>query len=321
MSFVPLQREKYTMNTINMEERKTMNRREALKRMGALVTGAAFTATGLSSFTVSKSDKSDEGKKRLVFYFTATGNSLYVARELAGEKGEQLSIPQVLKGDNLTFEADEIGLVFPDYAASAPLIVRDFISKAKLKASYIFSVITFGNFAANVAEWWNDYCKKQGVTLNYANTLLMVDNYLPVFDMNDQVKIDKHIPENLATIKSDLNEHRQFISHLERMNDQMQGWLDRLQAEHFPMEAERLLKLDAAKCIGCETCAAVCPHGNFKLIDNTITFSGSCEYCLACVHICPQKALTLARGERNSNARYRNEHVSVRDIKKSNNQQ
>lgn len=44
----------------------------------------------------------------------------------------------------------------------------------------------------------------------------------------------------------------------------------------------------------------------------------SCEYCLACVHSCPQKALTLARGERNPKARFRNENVSLADIKKAN---
>ena len=47
---------------------------------------------------------------------------------------------------------------------------------------------------------------------------------------------------------------------------------------------------------------------------------GRLEYCLACVHNCPQKALTLHR-ERNPQARYRNENVSLGDIKRANNQQ
>ena len=38
----------------------------------------------------------------------------------------------------------------------------------------------------------------------------MVDNWLPNFDMNDQMKIDKHIPENLAKIKSDLMDRRRW---------------------------------------------------------------------------------------------------------------
>lgn len=298
-----------------MNTDKNIGRRTALKVMGAFAANASMSALGFASYAAENSPKKDGTPRRIVFYFTATGNSLYVARTLSPEP---VSIPQALKGGKLDFEADEIGFVFPDFAASAPLIVREFVEKARLKAPYIFSVITYGNYAANVADWWNDFCKQRNVTNNYINTLLMVDNYLPVFDMNEQIKIDKKIPENLSAIVSDIDGRREYISHTEA-DERMLGWLKRLQDKHFPMEAERLLKLDEAACIGCGICSTVCPHGNFKVADKA-SFSGSCEYCLACVHSCPQKALTLARGERNPKARFRNEYVSLADIKKANNQ-
>ncbi|MBQ9666069.1 MAG: EFR1 family ferrodoxin [Bacteroidaceae bacterium] len=300
-----------------------MSRRDALKTMGAFVATAAMATTGLSSFTQLNKKGGHLAAarpKRLVFYFTATGNSLYVARQLSAESVEPLSIPQVLKGQQMEFEAEEIGIVYPDFAAAAPLMVREFVEKVKLKTPYLFSVITFGNFAANVADWWNDFCLAKGVKHQYINTLLMVDNYLPVFDMNEQVKIDKHIPENLAVIVADVNGRKEFISHVDS-DDRMKGWLTNLQNAHFPMEAERLLKLNEEACIACGTCSQVCPHGNFTMTDTAAQFKGGCEYCLACVHACPQKALTLARGERNPQARYRNENISLGDIKRANNQQ
>lgn len=300
-----------------MNSEKDMSRRDALKTMGAMIATAALSTSGLSACANPKKKVAD--KKRLVFYFTATGNSLYVARELAGNGGEVLSIPQLMDQAQWEFEADEIGFVFPDFAAVAPLMVREFVSKSRFKASYLFSVITYGNFAANVAEWWDGFCKTHGLTNHYVNTLLMVDNYLPVFDMNEQIKIDKKIPENLATIVADVSNRRQYVARFDRMDERMQGFLTRLQNEHFPMEAERLLKLDADACIACNTCDAVCPHGNFRLTDTVVAFSGACEYCLACVHACPQKALTLVRGERNPKARFRNENVSLADIKRANN--
>ena len=290
-----------------------ISRRTALKMMGAFIASASISSTGLATLTACTSKSN--APKRLVFYFTATGNSLYIARALSPEP---ISIPQAIKKGELDFEADEIGIVFPDYAASAPLMVRDFIEKASLKASYIFSIITFGNYAANVADWWNNFCKQKNVTNNYINTLLMVDNYLPVFDMSEQMKIDKKIPENLSAIKADIDNRRQFISHAD-VDEQMRDLINHLQVEHFPMEAERLLSLNASACVGCGICSTVCPHGNFRITDK-VSFSGSCEYCLACVHSCPQKALTLARGERNPQSRFRNENVSLADIRRANSQ-
>lgn len=46
----------------------------------------------------------------MVFFFTGTGNSLYVAKQL---EEEQISIPQVMRGSGLSFSADRIGIVCP----------------------------------------------------------------------------------------------------------------------------------------------------------------------------------------------------------------
>ena len=261
-------------------------------------------------------------KKRLVFYFTATGNSLFVAKQLSDAP---LSIPQELKKTDLVYEADEIGFVFPDYAAAAPVIVQEFVAKGTFKAPYIFSVITFGNASVNVAEWWDEYAKGKGIVNNYIQPILMVDNYLPVFDMNQQMAIDKHVDENLARILEDIGAHKNVIAPSE-MGMFSKDILKQMQDQHFSMTAERLLELKPDRCVECMTCEKVCPHKNFRLGNNGLEFSGKCEYCLACVHACPQKALTLKSnwpgmpGERNPEARYRHPDISLNEIIRSNRQ-
>ena len=90
-----------------MDTNKHMSRRDALKTMGTMVATAALATTGLSSFA-SPAKNDDKSKKRLVFYFTATGNSLYVARAFSDDP---ISIPQALKEGKLEYDADEIGIV------------------------------------------------------------------------------------------------------------------------------------------------------------------------------------------------------------------
>ena len=302
-----------------------MDRREALKTMGMAIAAAAMASVAPNTYAAILKDRAKD-KKRLVFYFTATGNSLFVARQFSDSP---LSIPQELKKGKQSYEADEIDFVFPDYASSAPLIVREFLEKKTFKAPYLFAIATFGNASAMVAEWWNDFAKEKGVSFNYVNTILMVDNYLPVFDMNEQIKIDKHVDESLAKLLEDVGAHRNYVQPMQQpegmppMNKEM---LKGMQDHHFNMTADRLLELKADRCIQCMTCQKVCPHKNFTLSDDAVSFTGKCEFCLACIHNCPQKALTLksqwpgAPGERNPEARYRNPNVSLNDIIKSNRQ-
>ena len=65
----------------------------------------------------------------MIFYFTGTGNSLYIAKEL---DEEIISIPQVIKQERLEFAADSIGIVCPVYGHEMPGMVKEFINKASL---------------------------------------------------------------------------------------------------------------------------------------------------------------------------------------------
>ena len=101
-------------------------------------------------------------KKRIILYFTGTGNCHYVARELADEHTELLSIPQLVKQDRYTFEADEIGIVYPVYGHMPPNMVREFIKKVHLEAGYKFAILTYGNRKCSSVEIWDDVSRKAG---------------------------------------------------------------------------------------------------------------------------------------------------------------
>ena len=65
-----------------------------------------------------------------IYYFTGTGKSLSVARDIAENvKGTLISIPSVMDRQSIKPEADSIGIVFPCYLAQLygiPLIVGKF---------------------------------------------------------------------------------------------------------------------------------------------------------------------------------------------------
>lgn len=309
-------------------EEKVLTRRTALKIMGSAALATVMATMGASALTSCIEGR----KKRVVLYFTGTGNCLYVARQLAGKEGEILSIPQLMRKKQFEIEADEIGLVYPIYGHMPPYMVREFIKKAQLKAEYKFAVLTYGMRKCNAVEIWDGISRKAGNAFDYIGTIVMVDNWLPNFDMNEQMKIDKHIPENLAKITSDLSNRRRWhepVTQEER--EQHEGFmsLSGLDPEvGFLMKADRSFRV-TDDCIHCGICTYVCPRGNYQLTGQGVKMQGDCEFCFACIQNCPQRAIQFKKNEdgtwpdgseKNPNARYRNENVSLMELKLANNQ-
>ena len=191
----------------------------------------------------------------MVFYFTATGNSLYAARQL---DANVMSIPQVMRRSCLRRFADEaIGVVYPIFGHRPPELVQRFLREVELDTPYLYIVPTYGRRPGTAVEIVRDICRSAGKSPAYIRTLLMADNYLPAFDMDEERGIDKHVDEQLVGIKADVAARRRFT---EPYTDSER----KAHAEFLRYEASlpegRLPGLVYATdgCIGCRGCARVC---------------------------------------------------------------
>ena len=111
----------------------------------------------------------------MIFYFTATGNSLYGARQL---DDEVRSIPRELararSGEQLSYEAPVIGIVSPVFYHELPAPVRDFIRNASFACDYFFIVGTYGCRHGGFAELTRRFLEECGKRADYINTIIMV---------------------------------------------------------------------------------------------------------------------------------------------------
>lgn len=253
----------------------------------------------------------------MLFYFTGTGNSLYVAKRL---EREPASIPQIMKKEELKFTADTIGIVAPVYGHEMPAMVKDFIRKASFHTDYFYVILTYGNRHGGASELADGFCRECGIVPRYINVLLMADNWLPAFDMEEQKAADKGTEGHLAEIIADIACRRQMISEVtEADRDVHRQFLRSM--ENAPNDAWKNLVRVMPDCIGCGICEKVCPSGSIRLENGkAVHMPESCQTCLACVHNCPHKGIGLNVPEKNPDARYRNEHVRLEEIIRANHQ-
>lgn len=250
-----------------------------------------------------------------IFYYTGTGNSLAVAKQIGGEL---ISIPKIMNSNNLNFEADVIGIVFPIYSLEAPKKVQKFLKKAKFKADYMFAIATYGNMLSAAMYRLQNLARENGFSFDYLNHILMVDNFLPVFSIEKEIeKIpQKKIDENLEQIKNDIKNRKKFEVQASLANKVLTGTLSAAgKFMYNGKEAQKYIVND--DCIKCGICAKVCPAGNIT-VEGKVNFKSSCEQCEACLHMCPKNAIHLKNEK--SKARWRNPEVTLNEIIEANNQ-
>ena len=78
----------------------------------------------------------------MIFYFSGTGNSEWVAQQLAAQLNEQLLfIPDEMRGeaDYKLRPNEKLGFVFPVYAWRVPRFILRFIRKCAISTTLILS--------------------------------------------------------------------------------------------------------------------------------------------------------------------------------------
>ncbi|MFI3262241.1 MAG: EFR1 family ferrodoxin [Rikenellaceae bacterium] len=262
-----------------------------------------------------------------ILYFTATGNSLYIAKSFGAKI---VSIPAMVKADTIEFTDDKIGVVIPVYSNKVMPYIEEFLMKAVFNCDYLFGVMTYGVFAAAAVNHLQDIGKKTGHNFAYINTIRMVDNWIPGFKMESQIKGEhkKEIEKYLEVIIGDVKVSKKMIRKSSELSKMLTYFQIKAAAKPNPkggvfglttgLGIKNFIKVENS-CIGCGVCASVCPMDNITIDreTKTIALGDSCLSCFACTHNCPTNSIRLTK-ER-SRMRYRNRNVSLGEIIKANN--
>jgi len=255
--------------------------------------------------------------KTAIFYFSATGNSLKVARDLANELGNTELISILTINKKYDISADRFGIVFPVYAWGLPLIVVEFIKNFKpiIKPKYFFAVATCGGSTGKTLVQLRDLLRKTGIHLNSGFKIQMPGNYVPLYDIcspQTQKKSFDNEKMMINHISAIIKDEKEFLE----IGFPLTNWI--LSGIFYPLFASHVKLSDkkfwvTENCNGCGICKKVCPASNIELKEKKPVWLHKCEQCMACLHWCPEKAIQFAKSTIKRN-RYHHPDIKLTDI-------
>ena len=239
----------------------------------------------------------------MIFYFSGTGNSLWVAKELRHSfNGDFISIADELNAkDNsfqYTIEADEkIFFVFPVHSWGPVVVVLRFIEKLIIKnyhSQNIYVIATCGDNCGNTSHILEKSLKKRGLQLTKSYSIAMPNNYILMkgFGLDskelEQQKLQAasiHLHDIVEDIKA---EGKNELYEKGKFACLKSGFIYPM-FKTFAIKHNSFYATDA--CISCGLCVKICPTKTISMTENKPNWSNKCIQCCGCIHRCPERAI------------------------------
>lgn len=238
----------------------------------------------------------------MIIYFSATGNSAYVAKQLHEENERLIFIPDAIIKGEFEYEVgprEKVGIITPTYNWTIPSIVEEFHRKLVLKYDlkpYIYYVGTFGTTTGAASTMANRILKEKGLSFDAFFDVKMPDTWTPMYDLSDKEKV-KEI-NRIADLQ--IEELKEKISK-ETTGKDMHNTLPYIagaMGKNIYDKKTRItknLKVENT-CIGCGLCARKCPVQAIEMMDNhPVWIKEKCTMCLGCLHRCPKFAIQYGK--------------------------
>lgn len=252
-----------------------------------------------------------------IFYYTGTGNSLWVARKIADELGEaELFSISNFKDEHKEINSEIVGLVFPVYIWGVPAPVIRFVNTLTgLQPDYIFAIAVNGGQVANTLVQLKKIMTKHSLTLSAGFEITMPSNYIPWGGPGPKEKQNKRF--ELAKEKIS----RIAVRIKEKANMPVEKgplWQRIIFTGIYKMSFSRVPKMDRQfwvdeKCNHCEICCKVCPAGNITMNEGKPIWNHRCEQCFACLQWCPKEAIQYGK-KTPKYERYHHPEVTLKDV-------
>lgn len=253
----------------------------------------------------------------MIFYFSATGNSKYVAECILSEGEKMISMADAMDKNEYDFHVSEecVGIIVPVYDFTLPSIVSEFLHKFTLsfnKKPYIYFVATYGTTSGASASMANNIMREKLLSFDALFDIKMPDTWTPVFDLSDAKKVQKIInksDEEIKLLKEQIGS-RVKGKHMGLTTPTFTGKIGLAIYNKYTRNTKKFFVEES--CIGCGLCEKKCPAHSIEMKNNKpVWIKEKCVMCLGCLHRCPKFSIQYGKGKTRKHGQYRHPYTKI----------
>ena len=250
-----------------------------------------------------------------IFYFSGTGNTLKIAKDLdkTFDQCEMIPIVKSWRKKSFNIDTECVGLLFPLYYLGLPHIVKEFVKQLKVSSNtYIFTVITFyRSFRGDAIHKLKKILGKANLNLSAGFYIRMPTNFIAHYDvplLKEQENLFYKASEKIKQIhKHIIDKHMKFDREPYFLLSPFIRPLLR-----YKFQDVRYFWADS-KCNGCGICKKICLNNNISIIDEKPYWDNHCIDCFSCINFCPKEAIQYKK-KTAKRGRYHHPDIKIKDI-------
>ena len=238
----------------------------------------------------------------MVLYYSATGNTEYIAQEIAKRLDDECIdlLPRIKNQDYSNLHSEKPFIICaPVYVCEMPRFMSKYLKKQTFSGNRnVYFIFTSGGYcgiSGQLAKWM--FGKKKMKYMGRAE-FKMPRNYVA----NDSYPMlaKEEVEERIT------NSYKMIAPVVETIQSG-----NKLKARHiflfetiitlpfnpvwckYKLLAKDFYSTDA--CIGCGKCVKLCPLNNITLKDKAPVWGDHCTHCMACIGNCPTRAIEYGK--------------------------
>ena len=250
----------------------------------------------------------------MIFYFSATGNSLWAARQFGRHFDmTPVSVADAMKKGECRFDVSTspfVMFVFPVHSWGPAVSMLKFFRRMELEGAEgkeIYAVCTCGDDCGRTDRMTAGALADRGLKLTRIFSLIMPNSYilLPLFDIDSPQLAERKLENAPSGVSAIIEAIETGKPESGLYKEGSAAWFKTKVINFGYMQDGRAFHA-TGDCNGCGLCTEICPESNIRLgEDGRPVWGRECVQCLACIHRCPRRAIEYGKITENK-GRYKN---------------